>query len=83
LLLLFHEALNPKFTVTLVARLPFQAALRAVTCAPDWVRTVFHACVTCWPAPNDQVSVQLESGSPRLVWLTLPVKPPGHWALTE
>jgi hypothetical protein len=33
LLLLFHEALNPKLVPALVARLAFQAALRAVTCA--------------------------------------------------
>src|SRR5262245_16557979 len=43
LLLLFHEPLNPKFVLPLVARLPFQSALRAVTCAPFWVTVAFHA----------------------------------------
>lgn len=57
LLALFHEPLNPKLVLALVARLPFQLTLLAVTCAPLWVTAAFHAWVTCWPAPNDQVSV--------------------------
>src|SRR5687767_7250617 len=56
--LLFHEPLNPKLVLPLVARLPFQPALRALTCGPLWVTVALQACVTCCPAPNDQVSVQ-------------------------
>jgi hypothetical protein len=82
LLLLFHEPLNPKLALPLVARLPFQLTLRAVTWAPFWDTVAFQACVTCCPAPNDHVRVQLLSGSPRLVRLTLAPKPPGHWELT-
>src|SRR5262245_5858027 len=82
LLLLFHEALNPGFAVALVARLPFQSALRAVTWAPLWVTVAFHAWVTCWPAVNDQVNVQLVSGSPRFVRMMLAPNPPGHWFVT-
>ena len=80
---LVHEPLNPKLALPLVARLPFQPTLRAVTCAPLCETVAFQACVICWPAPNDQVSVQLVTGSPRLVRLTLAPKPPGHWELTE
>jgi len=47
LLLLFHVPLKPKLTVALVAMLPFHAALRAVTCAPDWVMTEFQCSLTC------------------------------------
>src|SRR3954454_6053680 len=66
-LLPFHEPLNPKLALPLVARPAFQPASRALTCAPFWATVAFHAWVTRWPAPNDNVSVQPVSGSPRLV----------------
>ncbi|GAB3843375.1 hypothetical protein GCM10029963_18070 [Micromonospora andamanensis] len=47
LLLLFHEPLNPKVVLALVARLPFQATFRALTCAPLWVTAELHAWTTC------------------------------------
>src|SRR6266508_3568040 len=59
LLLLFHEPLNPKLALPLVARLPFQVTLRAVTWAPLCDTVAFQACVTCCPAPNDHVRIQL------------------------
>jgi hypothetical protein len=43
LLLLFHEPLKPKLVPPSVARLPFQPALLAETCAPLWVTVAFHA----------------------------------------
>src|SRR4051794_31191270 len=43
---------------------------------------MFHAWVICWPAGNDQVSVQPLIGSPRLVTDMLAVNPPGHCAGT-
>src|SRR5262245_34198336 len=47
LLVLFQAALKPKLVPALLARAPFQAALRAVTWAPLWVSVVFQAWVTC------------------------------------
>ena len=57
---------------------PLYDALLAVTAAPLWVRVVFHAWVTVWPAAKLQVSFQLLTASPRLVTVTLAVKPFGH-----
>jgi hypothetical protein len=82
-LLVFQVPLNPKLVLALVPNDPFQLALRAVTAAPVCVSVVFHAWVTCCPAENDQVSVQLLTGSPRLVRDTLAPKPPGHWLVVE
>jgi hypothetical protein len=82
-LLPFQEPLNPKVAEALVARPPFHEAFRALTCDPACVTVAFHACDTCWPAPNDQVSVQPERESPRFVKVTDAVKPPGQLELTE
>src|SRR5687767_6280286 len=46
LLALFHEPLNPKLTLALVATPPFQPTLRAVICDPLWLTVAFHAWVT-------------------------------------
>ena len=53
-----------------------------VTLAPDWVRLPFQSWVTVWPLAKLHLSVQLVSGSPRLVMFTLAPKPPGHWLVT-
>jgi hypothetical protein len=42
-LLPVHEPLNPKLVLPLVAKVPFQLALRAVTCAPLWETVAFQA----------------------------------------
>ncbi|GAA1002682.1 hypothetical protein Aple_001270 [Acrocarpospora pleiomorpha] len=73
-----HDPLKPKETVALVAMAAFQLTFAAVTCAPDEVIVVFHAWVTCWPDGKVQASLQLLTGSPRLVRFTLAVNPPGH-----
>jgi hypothetical protein len=75
--------LNPNDTVALVASAPFQLTLTAVTWAPLCVTVAFHAWVTRWPEPKDQVSRQPVSGSPRLVTATLPENPPPHCDGTE
>ena len=43
----------------------------------------FHAWVTRWPDGNVQPRRQPLIGSPRLVTVTLAVKPPGHWLAGE
>nr|BFE70107.1 hypothetical protein GCM10020092_034080 [Actinoplanes digitatis] len=50
----------------------------AVTAEPLCVKAVFQAWVTVCPAPYDQVNVQPDSGSPRLVIVTLAPNPPCH-----
>ena len=49
-----------------------------MTWAPDWLTEPFHSWVIVCPAPNDQVSFQFVTGSPRLVMVTFAPKPPGH-----
>jgi hypothetical protein len=74
----FHDALNPKLVVPPVASAPFQVAFVAVTALPLCVADALHACVTACPAVNDQVNAQPLTGSPKLVMLTLAVKPVVH-----
>lgn len=83
LLLLFQEPLNPKLAVPFVPTEPLYDMLAAVTCDPLWVGVAFHIWVTVWPAPNDQPTVQLVTGLPRLVKVKFAVKPPDHCELTE
>jgi len=78
-LLPLYEALKPGLTVPPEGRLPFQAALRIVALAPDWVKSPFQLCWICWLPGQVQVRFQLVSGSPRLLMTMLPVKPVGHW----
>jgi hypothetical protein len=83
LLLLFHEPLNPKLVEAPVASAPLYDMLTAETCAPLWVTVAFHACWTCCPAPNDQPTVQLDTGSPRFVTVTFAPNPPPHEEVIE
>src|SRR5258706_38849 len=53
--------------------------LVTVTLAPDWVTLPFQSWVTVCPLAKLHFSVQLDSGSPRLVMARLAPKPPGHW----
>ena len=53
----------------------------AVTDEPDWVWVAFQIWVICSPAPNDQVSRQPLTASPRLFMVTLALKPPGQLEL--
>src|SRR3954471_9813682 len=55
--------------------------LLAVTFDPLWVTVAFHAWVTCWPAPKDQVNVQPETGSLRFFTVTFAPNPPDHCEL--
>jgi hypothetical protein len=50
--------------------------LVTVTFAPDWLTEPFQSWVTVCPAANDQVTRQPLMGSPRLVTVTLALKPP-------
>ena len=79
LLALFHDPLKPIAAEPLVARLPFQLALTAVTLVPAWEYVALQPWVICWPAVKSHVSVQAVSGLPRLVIATLALNPPGHW----
>jgi len=77
-----HDPLNPNDVLAPVARPPLYDTFLAVTTAPLCVVVAFHACVTLWPAPNAQVSVQPVTASPRLVTLTSAPKPPPHELVT-
>jgi hypothetical protein len=83
LLLLFHAPLNPKLVEPPLASAPLYDMLAALTCAPLWVTVAFQACDTCWPAPNDQPTVQEDTGSPRLVRVTFAPNPPPHCEVIE
>jgi len=73
--------LKPKDVLPPVAREPLYETLTAVTAVPLCVTVAFQACVTVCPAPKLQRSVQLLTGSPRLVMATLAPKPPAYWEL--
>src|SRR4051794_31230089 len=51
-----QEPLNPSAVLAPLPRLPFQAALTTLTCAPDWLAVPFQSCVMLCPAANDHVS---------------------------
>jgi hypothetical protein len=83
LLLLFQVPLNPKLVEAPLASAALYDMLTALTCAPLWVTVAFQACDTCWPAPNDQPTVQEDTGSPRLVRATFAPNPPPHCEVIE
>ncbi len=72
--------MKPKLAVPLVAREAAQDGFVAVTFVPDWVMVALQPWVTVWLPDQAQVRFQPpEIGSPRLVTVTLPVKPFDHW----
>src|SRR5688572_17419230 len=80
---LFQVPLNPNVTLAPVATAPFQVSLVALMEeVPAGIRAP-QAWLTVCPAANVHARVQPLSGSPMLLTVTLPVKPPGHWADTE
>src|SRR3546814_17304879 len=44
---------KPKLTDEPAATLACQPTFFAVTAAPDWVWSAFHACVICWPSVKE------------------------------
>jgi hypothetical protein len=50
--------LKPKLADAPGATLPFQPALVAVTCEPDWVAVPDQAWVMVWPLPKLNFNVQ-------------------------
>lgn len=72
-------ALKPKLTVPPVGTLAFQGVLAAVTSAPLVWNSAFHPWVIRSPEGKRQLRVQPLTGSPRLVTVTVPVKPSFHW----
>jgi hypothetical protein len=78
----FHEARKPKLVLAPADRLPFQAALRAVTVEPLLVTVAPQAFETVWPLAYVQVTVQFLIAALPAVTLTSPWKPPGHWPVT-
>jgi hypothetical protein len=63
----------------LVASDADQLGLAAVTAVPDWVMVALQPWVICWLPGQVQVTRQPpEIASPRLVTVTLPVKPVLH-----
>ena len=81
-LLPFHEPLKPTWTEAFVPTEPFHGMLVTVTWEPDVEWTPFHSCWIPWPSGNAQRRSHDDTGSPRLVTVTLAPKPPGHWLLT-
>ena len=62
-----------------VVTAPFQLALAAVTCVPDWAQVAFQPWLTFWEvAGKSNSSFHEVSGSPRLVKETPPWNPPCH-----
>src|SRR5690349_6223502 len=58
--------------------------LTAVTCEPDWVKVAPQPWLIFWFASGKSYArVQPVSGSPRLVILMSPWKPPGHCPTIE
>src|SRR5690606_1318566 len=78
------EPMKPKLAVPPGAMVPFQPASRAVTSAPVWVTSAFHACAICWLPGKDHVSSQpLIVLSPVLVIVTSLWKPLPHSLATR
>src|SRR5688572_30010786 len=71
--------LKPNAADPFVASTALWATLTAVTCAPEALTVAFQAWLTVCPEGKAQPSRQPSSRSPRLVTVTLAVKPPGHW----
>ncbi|ALG09982.1 hypothetical protein AOZ06_26525 [Kibdelosporangium phytohabitans] len=72
--------LKPGDTLAPVGTDPFQAVSRAVTPLPWWVNSAFQPCRTCWSPGNSHSRVQPpDTGSPRLVTVTVAPKPVLHW----
>jgi len=75
-----HAPTKPIDTEPLVGTLLFQLRLAAVTCAPDCVQVALQPWLTFWLASGkSNASVQNVRGLPRLVSVTPPWNPPGHW----
>jgi len=82
-LLLVQVPLKPMLVLAPVPSAPFQFMLVAVTCCPEAVQLALQPCWMPWPAAGkSNPSVQLVIAEPRLVMVTLPVKPPAHWLCT-
>jgi hypothetical protein len=82
-LLLVHAPLKPMVAEALVPSAPFQVMLATVTFRPDCDQVPLQPLVTAWPlAGKVKARFQLVMAAPRLVMMTLPVKPPGHWLCT-
>ena len=73
-----HDPLKPKVTEPPSGTEPLYEAFAQVTAAPLWVHVAFHACVTCWPAPNVQLAFQEDSEAPEQAIFTCPVNPVFH-----
>lgn len=72
-------ALKPKLTVPPVGIAAFQAVLVAVTSAPEELNSAFQPWLSRSPAGKVYCRAQPSRGPPRLVTVTLPVKPVFHW----